>query len=49
MLYQPLVGWVADNFSYVPVFIAVPLLQILAALVVSVFIPRVDLLKMKSL
>jgi ACS family hexuronate transporter-like MFS transporter len=48
MLFQPLIGWLADNFSYIPVFIAVPLLQVLAALAVSLLIPRVDLLTTKS-
>ncbi|MDX2043979.1 MAG: hypothetical protein SF097_22385 [Acidobacteriota bacterium] len=43
--FQPLIGWLADNFSYAPVFIAVPLLQILAAMAITLFIPRVDLLK----
>lgn len=49
MLFQPLIGWLADQVSYVPVFIAVPLLQVLAALAVSLLIPRVDLLTTKSL
>jgi ACS family hexuronate transporter-like MFS transporter len=49
MLFQPLIGWLADHVSYVPVFIAVPLLQVLAALAVSLLIPRVDLLTTKSL
>lgn len=38
MLFQPMIGWIADNFSYAPVFVAVPLMQIAAALIVVIFI-----------
>ena len=48
MLFQPMIGKVADNFSYVPIFLAVPLMQILAALAISLLIRRVDLLKLKN-
>jgi ACS family hexuronate transporter-like MFS transporter len=42
MLFQPVIGFLADGFSYVPVFIAVPLMQILAALVISLLIRNTE-------
>lgn len=48
MLFQPFVGWVADTWSYGPVFIIVPLLQIAAALAVSALVPRVERIDVKA-
>ncbi len=45
MLFSPMVGWMVDNWSYTPVFILVPLLQILAAWSINLFIPRIGPVK----
>ncbi len=41
VLFSPVIGWVADNFSYTPVFIVVSVLPLGSAAVIAVFIPRI--------
>lgn len=45
---QPVIGWTIDNFSYEPVFIAVSLMHIVSAAIVSVFIRRVEPLEERA-
>lgn len=39
---QPVIGWTIDNFSYEPVFIAVSLMHIVSAAMISIFIRRIE-------
>ena len=41
VLFSPVIGWVADNFSYTPVFIVVSVLPLGSAAVIAMFIPRI--------
>ena len=41
MLFQPLIGWISDQFSYVPVFALISILPLLAPIIVSLTIPKV--------
>jgi ACS family hexuronate transporter-like MFS transporter len=42
MLFQPAIGWLADNFSYVPVFLLVSVLPLIAAITVSLTVKTVE-------
>lgn len=42
MLFQPGIGWIADRFSYVPVFVFVSLLPLLAAIIISLTVRRIE-------
>jgi ACS family hexuronate transporter-like MFS transporter len=42
MLFQPAIGWISQTFSYVPVFILISILPLLAAIIVSFAIPKVQ-------
>jgi ACS family hexuronate transporter-like MFS transporter len=42
VLFSPVIGWVADNFSYTPVFIVVSVLPLGSAAVIALFIPRIS-------
>lgn len=44
MVFTGLAGWVIDNHSWEPLFVAVAFMHILSAMLVSVFIPRIELL-----
>ncbi len=41
VLFSPVIGWVADNFSYTPVFLVVAGLPLCSAAVIAIFIPRI--------
>lgn len=42
MLFQPLVGWLVENYSYLPVFWIVAGMHIFSALSVEIFIPKIE-------
>ncbi len=42
MLFTPLIGWLVDTISYSPVFLIVSFLHILSAILVMVFIPKIQ-------
>ncbi len=41
MLFTPVIGWLIDNISYVPVFVIVSLLHILSVMIIHIFIPSI--------
>ena len=41
VLFSPVIGWVADDFSYTPVFMVVAVLPLCSAAVIAIFIPRI--------
>ncbi|WP_350291538.1 MFS transporter [uncultured Croceitalea sp.] len=45
MLFTPLIGWLVDTISYSPVFVIVAFLHVLSALIVMVFIPKIQPVK----
>ena len=45
---QPVIGWTIDHFSYEPVFIAVSLMHIISAAMISVFIRRIEPIRLRS-
>ncbi|MFP2995347.1 MFS transporter [Spongiivirga sp. MCCC 1A20706] len=42
MLFTPVIGWLVDTISYSPVFVIVSFLHIVSALIVMIFIPRIQ-------
>ncbi|RKR15220.1 ACS family hexuronate transporter-like MFS transporter [Maribacter vaceletii] len=42
MLFTPIIGWLVDTISYSPVFVIVAFLHIISALLIMVFIPRIQ-------
>ena len=42
MLFTPFIGWLVDHISYTPVFVIVSMLHILSAIIVIIFIPKVQ-------
>lgn len=42
MLFQPLVGWLVQNYSYAPVFWIAAFMHIVSALVVMAMIPKIE-------
>ena len=42
MLFTPVIGWLVDTISYSPVFVIVSFLHILSALMVMLFIPKIQ-------
>ncbi len=42
MLFQPLVGWLVQNYSYAPVFWIAAFMHIISALVVTAMIPKIE-------
>jgi len=45
MLFTPIIGWLVDTISYSPVFVIVAFLHVISALVVTLFIPKINMLK----
>jgi ACS family hexuronate transporter-like MFS transporter len=45
MLFQPLVGWLVQNHSYIPVFWIAAFMHIVSALIVMAMIPKIENLK----
>ena len=41
MLFIALVGWLSDNYGYTPIFIAVAVMHLVSAAVISLLIPNV--------
>ena len=46
MLFTPLIGWMIDNVSYSPVFVIVAFLHIVSVLIIVLFIPNIQRLKL---
>jgi ACS family hexuronate transporter-like MFS transporter len=44
MAFSSLAGWTIDNFSWTPLFVAVACMHIVSAVLVNVFVPRIELL-----
>lgn len=44
MAFSGLAGWVIDNYSWEPLFVAVACMHIVSAALVNIFIPKIDLL-----
>ena len=44
MAFNAMVGWTIDHYSYLPVFATVAAMHIVSAVLVNVFIPRIELL-----
>jgi len=44
MAFNAMVGWTIDHYSYLPVFAAVAGMHIVSAVLVNVFIPRIELI-----
>jgi ACS family hexuronate transporter-like MFS transporter len=44
---QPVIGWTIDHYSYEPVFIAVSLMHIVSAAMISIFIRRIEPLRLR--
>ena len=42
MLFTPIIGWLVDTISYSPVFVIVAFLHIISALLIMIFIPRIQ-------
>jgi len=42
MLFTPLIGYLVDTISYSPVFVIVAFLHIISAIIVMIFIPKVQ-------
>lgn len=42
MLFTPLIGWLVDHVSYEPVFVIVSIMHLVSALIVMLFIPRIE-------
>jgi len=42
MLFTPFIGWLIDHISYNPVFMIVASLHVVSALVITIFIPKVE-------
>jgi len=45
---QPVIGWTIDNFSYEPVFAAVSLMHIVSAAMISIFIRRIEPIRLRT-
>jgi ACS family hexuronate transporter-like MFS transporter len=45
MLFSALAGWTIDNYSWEPLFIAVAGMHLISAMLINVFIPRIELLR----
>ena len=45
MLFSVLAGWTIDNYSWEPLFIAVAVMHVLSAMLINLFIPRIELLR----
>jgi len=48
MAFNAMVGWTIDHYSYLPVFATVAAMHIVSAVLVNVFIPRIELLPATS-
>ena len=44
MAFNAMVGWTIDHYSYLPVFATVAVMHIVSAVLVNVFIPRIELI-----
>ncbi len=42
MLFTPIIGWLVDTISYAPVFVIVAFLHVISAIVVIIFIPKIQ-------
>ncbi|MCZ8132886.1 MAG: MFS transporter [Steroidobacteraceae bacterium] len=45
---QPVIGWVIDTWSYEPVFVAVSLMHVVSALCVTLFVRRIEPVRLKE-
>jgi len=44
MAFNAMVGWTIDHYSYWPVFATVAAMHIVSAVLINVFIPRIELI-----
>ena len=44
MAFNAMVGWTIDHYSYLPVFATVAFMHIVSAVLINVFIPRIELI-----
>ena len=44
MAFNALVGWTIDQYSYFPVFVAVAVMHIVSAVLINIFVPRIEML-----
>jgi ACS family hexuronate transporter-like MFS transporter len=44
MLFSSIAGWTIDNYSWEPLFVAVAGMHVVSAVLVNIFIPRIELL-----
>jgi ACS family hexuronate transporter-like MFS transporter len=42
MVFAAAIGWIVDSWSYIPVFVCAGLVHIVSALLINVFIPRIE-------
>ena len=42
MFFAVAIGWIVDNWSYAPVFVGARLMHIVSALIINLFIPRIE-------
>ena len=45
MAFNAMVGWTIDHHSYFPVFFAVAVMHIVSAVLINIFVPRIEMLK----
>jgi ACS family hexuronate transporter-like MFS transporter len=48
MVFSALAGWTIDNYSWAPLFVAAACMHIVSAVLINIFIPRIELLDMHS-
>jgi hypothetical protein len=44
MAFNAVVGWTIDQYSYFPVFVAVAVMHIVSAVLINIFVPRIEML-----
>jgi ACS family hexuronate transporter-like MFS transporter len=44
MAFNAVVGWTIDQYSYLPVFIAVAVMHIVSAVLINIFVPKIEML-----
>lgn len=44
MAFSALAGWTIDNYSWTPLFVAAGLMHIVSAVLINIFVPRIELL-----
>jgi sugar phosphate permease len=44
MAFSSLAGWTIDHYSWTPLFVAVACMHLVSAALISIFVPRIELL-----